>query len=517
MAFTKTPQGDTYQAKDIPFVYKWDGREPFEAAPGNLPYDAISSNVVFEPVNSQVTGERIYNAYKRDGTAHLTYANPVDPAPVLNDFTNPVVGVWYNNASGFTIVITYNGVATTQWYVLGGTSVAPVDIALQHTGTLVNVFTNPLNWTDFVYDSGEQAVFVSMPGTNAIEKLKLSGGFANSSILPGFVHNGDPTTLDGYVFLSTADGNIYNSNLNDPATWTIATDFITAESFGDGLKRIARSGSYIVAFGDDSIEWFYDAANPTGSPLSVYPGATKHVGFLGGLAAVGDTLYFVGKSSNQAVALYKINGLKLEQIADFTISRRLASNFKDSFENATGNFVSYNGHTLYVWWSASDDGYPICYDLDTGLFLSLDFKQVDLDIIQSTSFPLEAGEYISSFCRTADNRVYYFAQFAYQDDGTNFTAYLQTKNNDFDTRRLKFGSRVLLNCDQTSSTSNCQLAWTVDDYKTWSSDRDINLEDVYPATFALGQFRKIAFRLSYTDNFPMRFSSIELDYNQGGA
>ena len=520
MAYTKTPTGDTYQTKEISFVYKWDSRSPFENAPGSFPYDAISSNVVFEPVSSQVTGEKIYNAYKRDGTSHIVWALATPANPLNDDFSNDVIGIWYNSASGYTIVLTLNGAGTvTGYYVLGGlaTGQPTADIAAQHVASLVQTFSNPINWTDFVYDNGEIAVFLSTPLHNGLEKIKLSGGFANSAIAPGIgIHNGDPTTLDGYVFLSTPGGNIYNSNLNDPATWS-ASNFITAESFGDGLKRIARSGSYIVAFGTDSVEWFYDAANPTGSPLSVYPGATKRVGLLGGVAAVGDTLYFVGKTPQAAASLYKIEGLKLQQVADFTQSRQFGTNYKDSFANATGNFISYNGHTVYVWWSATDDAFPICYDLDTNLFVSLDFKQGDLDLIQSTSIPFEAGYYSSAFCRTDDNRVYYFDPSTYQDDGTNFTAYLQTKNEDFDTRRLKFGSRALLNCDQTNSTSNCQLSWTVDDYKTWSTARDVDLESVYPATHAIGQFRKIAFKLTYTDNFPMRFHAIELDYNLGGA
>ena len=519
IAYTKTPTGDTYQTKQIPFVYKWDSREPFESAPGNLPYDAISSNVVFEPVSSQTTGEKIYNAYKRDGTTHLTWALATPPNPVHHDFSENVEGIWYNSASGYTIVLTINAGGTlTSYYVLGGLATGqPVDIAAQHLGALVQVFDNPINWTDYVYDSGEIAVFLSTPNHTGVEKIKLSGGFANSAITPAIgVHNGDPTTLDGYLFLSTPNGNIYNSNLNDPATWG-ASNFITAESFGDGLKRIARSGPYIVAFGTDSIEWFYDAANPTGSPLSVYTGATKRVGLLGGVAAVGDTLYFVGKTPQAAASLYKIEGLKLEQVADFTMSRQFGTNYRDSFEQATGNFVSYNGHTVYVWWSATDDAFPICYDLDTKMFVSLDFKQGDLDIIQSTSIPFEAGYYSSAFCRTADSRVYYFDPSVYQDDLVDFTAYLQTKNEDFGTRRLKFGSRALLNCDQTDASSNCQLSWTVDDYKTWSTTRTVDLESVYPASHALGQFRKIAFKLTYTDNFPMRFNAIELDYNLGGA
>lgn len=518
MAYTKTPQGDTYQSKDISFVYRWDDRSSFtNDAPGNLPYDAVSQNIVFEPVSSQITGEKIYNAYKRDGSSHLTWGASGAPPTLNTAFNNPVVGIWYSSPSEKLIVVTWNGALSSSWYVLGHPGILPGDMALNATGNFGGFVNNNINWTDFVFDNGDIAVFFAHPNSgNSIERLMpLLGTQTTLNTGPVGDHNSDPTTLDGYVFLSTPDGRIWNSNLNDPTTWG-ASNFITAESYGDALVRIARSSSYIVAFGTDSIEWFYDAANPTGSPLSVYTGATQRVGFLGGLAAVGDTLYFVGKATNQSTSLYKITGLKLERIADFTINRKLQGNFATSFEFATGNFIILNGHTVYVWWSASNDSFPICYDLDTGLFISVDFKQGDYDLIQTTAVPFSASQYSSLFCRTGDNLVYYYDATVYRDDGVDFTCFLQTKNNDFDTRRLKFGSRVLLSCDQTDSTSNCQLSWTVDDYKTWSAVRNIDLENVYPATFALGQFRKIAFKLEYTDNFPMRFSALELDYNQGG-
>lgn len=302
--------------------------------------------------------------------------------------------------------------------------------------------------------------------------------------------------------------------MNDPLTWS-PSNFITAESFGDGLKKIARSGSYIVAFGGDSIEFFYDAANPTGSPLSVYQGATKRIGYLGGLASIGDALFFVGKASGGTPTLYKIEGLKVTAVTDFTQSRSFQVNFDDALTFAAGNFVFLNGHTVYVWRTFTDDYLPICYDLDTELFISLSFQDLDCDLLQSTSFTFDGGGTSSLFCRQDDNKVYFYDSTVYQDDGVNYTVMLQTNNEDFDSRRNKFASRALIHADQTSSDSNVQINWTVDDYQTFTTARSVNLNDVYPATHALGLFRKIAFKLEYTDNFPMRFIGVELDYNIG--
>lgn len=523
MAFTKIPQGDTYQSKDIPFVYKWDSRalQHFDAPWTDRDgAGSMSKNVIPELVSSQSTQESFYHAYKRDGCSHLTWGVSAAPSVINDDFSNPIIGIHTNTATGYTIVLTAPGGISTGFFVLNPVQ-AQYDVENVFSGTFPTSMNGglQLTFTDFVYDNGEKAVFVNAPGGSDLCKLKLSGGFASSvsGVLPAN-NNGDLVALDGYLFCSNANGDIFNSNLNDPLTWN-ASNFISAESYGDGLRKIARSGAYIVAFGSDSIEFFYDAANPTGSPLSVYQGATKRIGYLGGLAQIGDSLYFVGKTANGAPSLYKIEGLKITPVVDFSQARNWQSNQSDSFNVSTGNFLSLNGHTIYVWHSIANDGNPICFDIDTGLFVSISFKGGDFDSLQTASLRFAGlqGGVSSLLCRELDPRVYYYAPGFYQDDGVNYTVLLQTNNLDFGSRRNKFGGRFLLHADQTETASFANVSFSTDDYQTFSTPRAINLADQYPAIWGIGLFRKLATRLTYSDNFPMRFIMGELDYNIGGA
>ena len=75
--------------------------------------------------------------------------------------------------------------------------------------------------------------------------------------------------LDGTFYVMETDGTIWNSLAasDDPTSWP--TDgFLSAEFEPDNGVFLAKALNYIVALGQWTIEMFWDAANPSGSPLS---------------------------------------------------------------------------------------------------------------------------------------------------------------------------------------------------------------------------------------------------------
>jgi hypothetical protein len=82
---------------------------------------------------------------------------------------------------------------------------------------------------------------------------------------------------------------------------------------------------------------------------------------------------------------------------------------------------------------------------------------------------------------------------------------------------MKFTSRLLFGTDLTSSTSLLNISWSDDDLNTFTSSRTVDLSKTYVPLWACGSFRKRAFKFTYADNFPMRWRSVEIDYNQGQA
>lgn len=91
----------------------------------------------------------------------------------------------------------------------------------------------------------------------------------------------DPTgpmaEMDGYLFIATKTGRLYNSDLNSVTSWA-ADSYITANAFTDGGIACIKRKNKIGFFGTSSLEWFYNAGNPSGSVLSRSPGDSLNIG-----------------------------------------------------------------------------------------------------------------------------------------------------------------------------------------------------------------------------------------------
>jgi hypothetical protein len=72
--------------------------------------------------------------------------------------------------------------------------------------------------------------------------------------------------LDGFFFVMDGDGNIYNSDEEAPTSWD-PTNFVAAQFEPDGGVALAKYNLYIVAFGEYTTEFFWNAGNAAGSPL----------------------------------------------------------------------------------------------------------------------------------------------------------------------------------------------------------------------------------------------------------
>lgn len=124
-------------------------------------------------------------------------------------------------------------------------------------------------------------------------------------------------------------------------------------------------------------------------------------------------------------------------------------------------------------------------------------------------------KYQTYFNILGDANIYRFSDTAYQDNGVNFEMKFRTSMENFGTNRIKFGTRILVDCDQTPTTSNVMISWTDNDYQTFSTPRAVDVSHAYKQLYALGRFRKRAYQVTYSDNFPMRMNGLEFDYVQG--
>jgi hypothetical protein len=295
-------------------------------------------------------------------------------------------------------------------------------------------------------------------------------------------HLPDPVFLDGYLFLvKTGTADIYNSDLNDPLLYTPG-NFISCEMFPDTVLKFAKLNNYLLAFGSASIEYFWDAANPTGSPLQRNDTPVKLVGYLGGFAQSANRIYFVGNTSTSTPDVYMLEDFKIDPVGDATVRRYLES-LTTVLNSNIGNITSFMGHDFYVMNVSS---LTYAYDLKEKQWNRWAYRQFG-------NFPLEQS--ISVKSNTTYSSAVHF--------------------NGEDTYNQKSGARLIIKGDRPATDANLQVSWSDDDYQTYSVARAINLNQDIPCLWQLGRFRRRAFKLEFTENAPLRLEGMDIELNQG--
>lgn len=191
------------------------------------------------------------------------------------------------------------------------------------------------------YTGGNRTLFISAPGNGSYGELFYITSAATTTLnnvsdaqYPGnasYTVCGGVVALDGYIFVMTTDGKIWNSDLNDGTSWT-ATGYITAEMEDDVGVYLAKYRNHIVAFGSRTTEFFYNAGNPTDSPLSPRRDIAFNVGAIvetgtnftnQQVDAIGDTIAWVGSDLAGEVGIYTIDNYQPKKISTDQIDKKL--------------------------------------------------------------------------------------------------------------------------------------------------------------------------------------------------
>lgn len=505
MAYTNAPTVSVYQTKTIPLENAWQTRDYQNSN------DVINQNIVWDIIKNSTTGEDYFEAIKRNGFNATTLS-------VLPGST--IYGMYYWDFIGYLVVVGSFGM---KFYNTSGTQIVS-------TGTTFN--DKHIGFTQFLYENGTVTLIIT-DGSNIYEVT--TAGVVTAIVDPDrpVAHLPYPVVLDGYLFLGTSSGNIQNSNLNDPKLWT-AGDFIAVESYPDTLAAIARSGQYVVAFGATSIQYFYDAANPTGTPLAAQTVALQ-IGFQGGLVNHKDDLIFIGAGANTKPTIYNMSGLKATPLVDSSLIRTLERAFNLLSANflREGNIINVNGHSLYTWVDRDSDNsaalrYTYAVDLDSGLFTQTTGRFSTAVFPDAVHLPIRTsatcyfnGEFITLFAPFNSNysdgsKVYNFSSTLTQDTGLPLDVKFQTKLTNFGNKRTKFCSRVLFDCDRAVSSTQMQVQYrTEDTFLLQGANFTVDLASPYPVVWGLTQFRTIQMIIIYSGDQNMRWRGVEVDYLQG--
>lgn len=483
MAFTKAPANSTYDTKDILLVQEINSR----GSSNNR--DEYYTNVFPESVKNRLTQDKELNLIKRSGSS--AFITPSGVGTFRGMFH------WKLYSKLFIVI-------GDDCYVYNSVSGALIT-------TLTNIVaagTTDVGFCQYLYDTGVVKVVITDGTTLSTIDSANTVVVCVDGDLPT-PHLPTPQFFDGYLLLvKTGTADCYNSDLNDPLAWTPG-NFIAAEMRADQVTGIVTLNNYFLLLGQESIEYFWDAAIATGSPFQRNDTPIKLSGFIGGLSQFGNKVYLVAEEVEGQPDVFVLEDFKMTPIGNEALRRHLASL---DLTNLTGNVVSIDGNDLYVVDTGSLTYFMV---IETKLWGLLKYKDESrFALNQAFSINTTNGS-TALFTLQGSTVVYKFNPTLYQDSGVDFTCTIVTDTQMFDTWNNKLMSRLIPVCDKPTASADLNVSWTDDDYQTYNTARAIDLYQERPDLKQLGRFRKRAFKLTFTENQPFRISKLKVAINMG--
>jgi hypothetical protein len=346
-------------------------------------------------------------------------------------------------------------------------------------------------------------------GGSAATGTAVLNFFPTGGLNPGAVF------LDSYVVVSTPSGRVYTSNVGNPAIWN-PLDYVTAEAEPDQSTGIAKHLNYVLDYGQWSLEFFYDAANATGSPLSPAPSYRIEIGCPNGDSIVSfeQSVIWIGSSRAEGYGVFMLDGVSPKKVSDEYIDRILGNS---NLSYVTAYVVKFNGHMFYVL-SLHDLNVTIVYDISQQAWVqwtTYAIGNADSGVpgvyaeqyFRPSYYAGNAGKY---YVLDDDNgTLYIMSDLYYSDAGAPIYYRSVTSIIDNDTTRRKFYQRVEIVGDKVGATMNIRRS--DDDYQNWSPYRTVDLSKTRPQIYQTGQARRRAWEFLCTENVPLRLEAAEID------
>ncbi len=387
--------------------------------------------------------------------------------------------------------------------------------AINLTSGGLYLITGPTNnFTTETVTATITAPVISTATATSVMASSITGPFA-----PGLAY------LDNTVYVMDTHANIYASHIDNPTLWYTAS--IQASSDPDMGQALFRHLNYLVAFGQWSIEFFYDAGTaPPASPLAVNQAAKLEMGCANGytVAAAPQTLVWVGQSLTEGRAVYLMDGMSPKKVSTRYIEKYLNKmDMMTTPQNVSAYCITISGHTLYVL-TCKDVSMPITlvYDLDEQEWYQWTSQSGDTGIVNSgtetyfnKTFYNGNIEYTPSIILQGDtDGNIYTMSFDYPNDNGNHI-YLRavSPNMDSGTNKRKFYPRIEIIGDKV--VGNAYIRHSDNDYATWSPYRQVLLSVDRPVLYQNAQARRRAWEVFISDDIPVRLEAAEIDFVVG--
>lgn len=314
-------------------------------------------------------------------------------------------------------------------------------------------------------------------------------------------HRGKMEHMDGYAFILDSANKIWNSDINSLANWT-ATSFIAKQIIQDYPLGLAKLNNQIIAFGQSTMEVFYNAGNTVGSPLLPIRHLHQRVGLVKSTSAierthyyavVGDRIYFAGRKSGgtDSVGVFSYDGQRVEKISNQYIDKI----FSEESGCACVYSVGFGGKSA-VAFSLQNIG-------DASWFMFFpDFNEW-FEWTSSVFVPANNGHYFMGGSGLADKAYSIAASDKWQDDSTSYAWSTQFKlpTNGSST---KFMPMYGIDADTDTSANNLTVEISTVDPQVFTTLGTIDQTQDRKVLFEGGSFTKAWIRLGNTNARPTR-------------
>ena len=302
-------------------------------------------------------------------------------------------------------------------------------------------------------------------------------------------------------------GSVIDS-VDQPTDWD-PLDFITAQIEPDAGVCATKQYAYVVALCQWSTEIFYDAGNPTGSPLAPVPGSKLRYGCASAdsVQSIEDILFWVSTNRSASIQVVMMLNLQARVISTPAIDRILNN---ADMSNVMSWQIKLNGHSFYVL-TVVNSNITLAFDVLSELWSYWSDSNGNYLPICASTYDAAGHKVIQ---HATNGSVYYMDSTYGDDNGLSVPVEIDTPIFDGNTRRKKYvGMMEIVGDKQVGNWLTVQVS--DDDYNTWSQPRRVSMGQERMLLPNCGTFRRRAWKIKYNNYGPFRISAIELQFDLG--
>lgn len=343
----------------------------------------------------------------------------------------------------------------------------------------------------------------------SVATLVTDTNYTSTTVSPGMSY------LDGVYYAMRADGQVIGSAINDPTTWP-ALDFAQADvTYGSGITTI-RHLNYVLGFYDKGLQVFWDAnAAPNTQGIALLPvlSASFRTGCFNARSVVelGDTCLFMSHNLQFGRQIQMLQGLQLQAISTPFVEKILN---QISLQSSTSQMWAFGintcGHQFYVL-TLVPLNLTLVYDLTMGEWTTWSSVVGGVEQYFTGRFYIESE---GSFGVSGDllqdvstGRQMQVLPTLFVDATGSLPVTCVTPNYDWGTMNYKRFTAMFQMADTVATSIG--LAFTDDDYQTFSTPRLISLQFPTKQLRNCGSSRRRAWKMTHTDNTSLQLYDVK--------